>query len=235
MSANYSIDGIAQAIHSDTYKRDALFRAMINDIVNQHITSNNCTGVYGYMYGKPYILHVVDKDTDVRKPDEIIFIEKSKLKPTANNDAFIYRWGFPGPDCNKYSIEDYGFTWAFRKEDIRCPICYTCDTRKRLHMCNGRSGAFKYCFRKSGSTNGLEATITPFNKPDDLFVNKVDYIQALDKNSLILDETNYGSDGFMCLMYGKFKGDIDTADDYPVGYITKLWGKVNVSKNIEDV
>ena len=40
-------------------------------------------------------------------------------------------------------------------------LCEICDTRNRLCMCNGRDGDFKYCFRRVGSTNRLEETITP--------------------------------------------------------------------------
>ena len=32
--------------------------------------------------------------------------------------AFIYLWGWPGPDGNVYLIDDYGKTWAFTKEDF---------------------------------------------------------------------------------------------------------------------
>lgn len=47
-------------------------------------------------------------------------------------------------------------------------ICETCDTKNRLRLCSGRDGDFKYCFRKAGSTYGLEQTITPFNTTDEL-------------------------------------------------------------------
>lgn len=32
--------------------------------------------------------------------------------------AFIYIWGFPGPDYNVYLLEDYGETWAFTAEEL---------------------------------------------------------------------------------------------------------------------
>lgn len=33
--------------------------------------------------------------------------------------AFIYIWGFPGPDYNVYFLEDYGETWAFTAEGLK--------------------------------------------------------------------------------------------------------------------
>lgn len=99
-------------------------------------------------------------------------------------------------------------------------ICETCDTRKRLKMCNGRDGNFNYCYRKAGSTAGLEETITPFNSVSEIFDNQCDYIRAIDSDSVVLDETRYAD--HMCLIYGRFIGDEAakfTDKRYPVGYI----------------
>ena len=32
--------------------------------------------------------------------------------------AFLYIWGWPGPDYNAYLIDDYGETWAFTAEEL---------------------------------------------------------------------------------------------------------------------
>lgn len=32
--------------------------------------------------------------------------------------AFIYLWGWPGPDGNTYMIDDYGETWALTREEL---------------------------------------------------------------------------------------------------------------------
>lgn len=62
--------------------------------------------IYGYMYGK--------SDPE----DKIIKIHKSKLSLTINKDAFIYVWGYPGPDYNEYKFSRYGIDWAFTKEGL---------------------------------------------------------------------------------------------------------------------
>ena len=33
--------------------------------------------------------------------------------------AFIYLWGWPGPDGNVYLIDEYGKTWAFTEEELK--------------------------------------------------------------------------------------------------------------------
>ena len=68
------------------------------------------TKFYGTMYGGPYGLHEWDK---------ILKIDKKDIKFCKDEDAFYYVWGWPGPDINIYSFEDYGKTWAFRKRDFR--------------------------------------------------------------------------------------------------------------------
>ncbi len=99
-------------------------------------------------------------------------------------------------------------------------ICKTCDTRNRLGLCLGKDGKFDYCFRKVGSIEGLKETITPFTTIDDLFINCCDYIQSLDKSSLILDSEFYGRNNHMKLMMGKFLGDNDNSiKQYPVGFV----------------
>ena len=47
-------------------------------------------------------------------------------------------------------------------------LCERCDTRCRLGICDGKEGDFKFCFRRVGSINGLEKTITPFNTLEEL-------------------------------------------------------------------
>lgn len=61
-------------------------------------------------------------------------------------------------------------------------LCDICDTKNRLHMCNGKCENFKYCFRKVGSLDYLEESIQPFNN-----------IQEL-KSNAFLQETNTNFD-----------------------------------------
>ena len=95
-------------------------------------------------------------------------------------------------------------------------ICETCDTRLRLGLCKGKDEDFKYCFRKVGSVNGLEETITPFNTLDELYT-KCKWLDWVEKDTLVLDEMDYG-DEHMRLLFGQEKGVNKT---FPVGYVTK--------------
>lgn len=98
-------------------------------------------------------------------------------------------------------------------------ICKNCDTRCRLKICDGKSGDFKYCFRRVGSTNGLADTITPFNTLHELY-EKQDWLDWIIPESLVLDDAPYGGDN-MVLLFGK---QIDKMQDdlIPIGFVTVL-------------
>lgn len=65
------------------------------------------TKFYGRMYGT------------TSPNDEIVEIDKRKIKFTLNGDAFYFVWGWPGPDWNLYRFIDYGITWAFDMADFK--------------------------------------------------------------------------------------------------------------------
>ena len=75
-------------------------------------------GIFGYMYGSPYICVATDGGAPFYKPDKLLFINKQKLILGKNRDCFVFRWGWHGPDINIYQFKDYGVTWAFDKSDI---------------------------------------------------------------------------------------------------------------------
>ena len=50
--------------------------------------------------------------------DNIIEIQTKKLEWSKDKNTFIYIWGWPGPDYNIYTIDNYGKYWAFTKEEI---------------------------------------------------------------------------------------------------------------------
>lgn len=60
------------------------------------------------MYGREY------------PEDELIKVRKSKLDYNFEKspDGFIFVWGWPGPDYNRYRFEDHGKTWAFTKKEM---------------------------------------------------------------------------------------------------------------------
>lgn len=105
-------------------------------------------------------------------------------------------------------------------------ICKNCDTRIRLGLCNGREGDFQYCYRKVGSVNGLEDTITPFNTIDDLYEN-CEHLKGTIKEQTYLDNKPYANDEHMVLLYGLYKGEPDLEEKiergfvYPIGYVTR--------------
>lgn len=67
-------------------------------------------GIWGTMYGRP------------KEQDEILFIEPRSFKlciHTEEPPRFIYIWGWPGPDYNRYLLKDYGKTWALTREELQ--------------------------------------------------------------------------------------------------------------------
>jgi len=101
-------------------------------------------------------------------------------------------------------------------------ICETCDTRKRLKMCDGRDGDFKYCYRPAGSTSNIPGNITQFNTIDELF-EKNDWIKSVIKSTATLDN-DYYENHHMKLLLGLFYGEpqekIKSKSYYPVGFVT---------------
>ena len=83
----------------------------IIEIANQLETLK---GIYGFMYGHPYI------NDGHNSRDKIIFIPAKNLQLTSNPNgyAFFYQWGWPGPDWNIYNFSDYNKTWSFNKEEL---------------------------------------------------------------------------------------------------------------------
>ena len=71
--------------------------------------------IYGYMYGKPYILRSTERKIE-KIPDKIIEIKKKELQEGL--EGYIFIWGYPGPDYNYYKFSDYGITWAFTEEEL---------------------------------------------------------------------------------------------------------------------
>ena len=57
-----------------------------------------------------------------KSKDRIIDIKTKEISNFVFNwdgePAFIYIWGWPGPDFNVYKMSDYGETWAFTKEEL---------------------------------------------------------------------------------------------------------------------
>ena len=117
MSAEHIGSQFSVWTQSDTYRRDQTFRAMIHDMILEHFDSDSCFGIYGYMYGTPYGIAINDDGSTRYVPEKIIDIPKRLIKK--HDDCFAYIYGWPGPDINIYTFEDYGITWAFEKKEIK--------------------------------------------------------------------------------------------------------------------
>lgn len=50
--------------------------------------------------------------------DQIIEIPLTELKWAKDKTSFVYVWGWPGPDYNRYDASTYGKGWAFTKQKI---------------------------------------------------------------------------------------------------------------------
>lgn len=87
---------------------------MINQKIKreQDLTTQliNADKVYVTMYG----LH--------KSKDRILEIKTSDISHYVfdwyGEPAFIYVWGFLGPDYNVYKMSDYGQTWAFTEKEL---------------------------------------------------------------------------------------------------------------------
>ena len=108
-------------------------------------------------------------------------------------------------------------------------LCEICDTRNRLGMCNGRDGDFKYCFRRVGSTNRLEETITPFTTLHELY-EKCSWLKWIVPETLELENEAYGRGNNMVLLWGQSERQLGTNEGQPVGFVT-----ANVTEDMEGI
>lgn len=89
---------------------------MDTEKILERFNDPECKSIYGYMYGRPWVMTPQGKERD-----EILEIEKNLLQIGQDNDCFIFIWGWPGPYYNVYEFSEYGWTWAFTKEEIQNP------------------------------------------------------------------------------------------------------------------
>lgn len=50
--------------------------------------------------------------------EQIIEIPLTELEWAKDHKSFVYTWGWPGPDYNRYDASTYGKGWAFTKQKI---------------------------------------------------------------------------------------------------------------------
>ena len=80
-----------------------------------------------------------------------------------------------------------------------------------------KMGILNIVFRKAGSTDGLEKTITPFTTMEDLYLSCEWINTRFEQGSLKFDDNYYTNDKHMILLYGKYFGD---SKEYPIGFVT---------------
>lgn len=66
--------------------------------------------IYSLMYG------CRNKNSDIE--DDIVRINTAELKWSKDKTKFYFVWGWPGPDFNRYTREDYLKTWALSKKGL---------------------------------------------------------------------------------------------------------------------
>lgn len=84
-------------------KRQDLITGLIN---KDHIYIT----MYGMHKSKDKVIEIKTKQID-----DFVFDWDGK------GPAFIYLWGWPGPDGNIYLIDEYGETWAFTEAELITP------------------------------------------------------------------------------------------------------------------
>lgn len=69
-------------------------------------------------HDKIYSLLYSPQRTNDPIESQIIDIKTSELDWEKDYQGFVYIWGWPGPDYNRYTMQTYGKGWAFTKEEI---------------------------------------------------------------------------------------------------------------------
>lgn len=70
------------------------------------------------IYSRLYTGTVVNADGTPTENNTIIEIETGNLSWSKDGETAYYVWGWPGPDYNIYSRENYGKDWAFAKREM---------------------------------------------------------------------------------------------------------------------
>lgn len=70
------------------------------------------------IYSRLYTGTIVNADETSVENKTIIEIETDNLSWSKDEETAYYIWGWPGPDYNIYSRENYGKDWAFAKREM---------------------------------------------------------------------------------------------------------------------
>lgn len=71
------------------------------------------------IYSRLYTGTIVNADGTSAENNTIVEIETKKFRYHKDDEETAYYiWGWPGPDYNIYSRENYGKDWAFTKQEM---------------------------------------------------------------------------------------------------------------------
>lgn len=70
------------------------------------------------IYSRLYTGTIVNADGAPAENNTIIEIKTEKFRYSKDGEEAYYIWGWPGPDYNIYSRENYRKDWAFTKREM---------------------------------------------------------------------------------------------------------------------
>lgn len=70
------------------------------------------------IYSRLYTGKIVNADGTPAENNTIIEVKTKKFSWAEGGELAYYVWGWPGPDYNIYSRENYGKDWAFTKQEM---------------------------------------------------------------------------------------------------------------------
>lgn len=101
---------------------DWAWRAKMNDVnisINTNKSLKEIFQTVPVIYSRLYTGTIVNADETPAENNTIIEIETKKFRYQKNDEETAYYvWGWPGPDYNIYSKENYGKDWAFTRREM---------------------------------------------------------------------------------------------------------------------
>ena len=85
----------------------------------QVVLSGNYDYLYVFMHGRMFENVGLDANSNKEiRPAKIIKLEEKIVKRDRDGLGFFYIYGWPGPDYDYYRYSDFGYSWAFSKDEL---------------------------------------------------------------------------------------------------------------------
>lgn len=96
------------------------WRAKMNEVgINTNRSLKEIFQTVPVIYSRLYTGAIVNADETPAENNTIVEIETKKFRYHKDDEETAYYiWGWPGPDYNIYSKENYGKDWAFTKQEM---------------------------------------------------------------------------------------------------------------------